>query len=241
MTQERTYRRLVKKSGLVSFRVAVKETDLLVQAAVRLEQQTFDLVLQHRSVLEAYIQRYPEFLRTLTPWTIREPAPAIIRDMAAAGKAAGVGPMAAVAGAVAGYVGTGLLSFSDQIVVENGGDIFMKIDGAATIAIFAGTSPLSLKIGLRMTPQRDPVGICTYSATVGHSLSFGRADAVTVISRDCALADAAATSVCNRVKSTKDIQQAVRFGRSIQGVDGLVVIIGDRIAMWGEFEIVPLK
>jgi ApbE superfamily uncharacterized protein (UPF0280 family) len=110
MQQRRTYRNLINKADLVSFRAAVKETDLLVQAVTGLKEPTTEFVLRHRGVIESYIQRYPEFLKTLTPWRIRGPAPLIIRDMAAAGEAAGVGPMAAVAGAIAAHVGADLLS-----------------------------------------------------------------------------------------------------------------------------------
>ncbi|MDF1591358.1 MAG: UPF0280 family protein [Desulfobacterales bacterium] len=240
MQQRLTYRNLISKKGLVSFRVAVKETDLLVQALGGLEEPTTELVLRYRGIIESYGQRYPEFLRTLTPWQIPGPAPLIIRDMAAAGEAAGVGPMAAVAGAIGAHVGADLLSYSSEVIVENGGDIFLKTKDPGTVAIYAGESPLSLKIGLKVYPDDKPLGVCTSSGTVGHSLSFGRADAVCVISRDCALADAAATSVCNQVKSGKDIQKAIDFGKRIRSVNGLVIIIGEQIGMWGDIEIVPL-
>jgi len=240
MQQRRTYRNLINKEGLVSFRVAVKETDLLVQAVDELEKLTTEFVLRYRNVIESYIQRYPEFLKTLTPWQIRGPAPLIIREMAAAGEAAGVGPMAAVAGAIGAHVGADLLSYSSEVIIENGGDVFLKIKDPGTVAIYAGPSPLSLKIGLKVYPDNKPLGVCTSSGTVGHSLSFGKADAVCVVSPDCALADAAATAVCNQVKSGKDIQIAIDFGKRIRGVNGLVVIIGDQIGMWGDIEIVPL-
>lgn len=240
MQQRRTYRNLISKMGLVSFRVAVKETDLLVQADVGLVEPATEFVLRYRNVLESYIQRYPAFLNTLIPWQVPGPAPLIIRDMAGAGKAAGVGPMAAVAGAIAAHVGADILSGSSEVIVENGGDVFLKIKGSGTVAIYAGTSPLSLKIGLKVYSNNKPLGVCTSSGTVGHSLSFGRADAVCVVSPDCALADAAATAVCNQVQSGKDIQKAIDFGKRICGVNGLVVIIGDQIGIWGDMEIVPL-
>jgi len=240
MQQRRTYRNLINKAGLISFRVAVKETDLLVQAVDGLAEPTTELVLRYRREIESYIHRYPEFRKTLTPWRIRGPAPLIIRDMAAAGEAAGVGPMAAVAGAIGAHVGMDLLSYSSEVIVENGGDVFLKIKDPGTVAIYAGPSPLSLKIGLKVYPDDKPMGVCTSSGTVGHSLSFGKADAVCVVSPDCALADAAATAVCNQVKSGKDIQKGIDFGKRICGVNGLVVIIGDKIGMWGDMEIVPL-
>jgi len=240
MNQNRTYRTLISRRGLAPFRVVVKETDLLVRAETGLEKPATELVLRHRGLIESYIQIYPEFTEALTPWRIRGPAPLIIRDMVDAGEAAGVGPMAAVAGAIAAHVGADLLSYSKEVIVENGGDVFLKITGPGTIAIYAGQSPLSLKIGIKVRPNDKPLGVCTSSGTVGHSLSFGKADAVCVTSSDCALADAAATAVCNQVRSGKDIQKAIDFGKRIRGVSGLVVIIDSRIGMWGDMEIVPL-
>jgi len=116
----------------------------------------------------------------------------------------------------------------------------MKIKGPATVGIYAGSSPLSLKIAIKVYPNDTPLGVCTSSGTVGHSLSFGKADAVCVTSGDCALADAAATAVGNQVASAKAIQRAIDFGKRISGVGGLVVIVGERIGLWGDLEIVPL-
>ena len=241
MYQNRSYRNLLHKDNLIAFRVVVNETDLFVHAIKPLEGITRELILKHRGYIEAYIKRYPEFVQTLKPWHVRGPAPVIINDMAAAGEMAGVGPMAAVAGAIAEHVGVDLLSHTDEVVVENGGDIFFKTNAPVTIGIFAGISPLSLRIGLRIDSREKPFSVCTSSGTVGHSLSLGKADAVCVLSDSCSLADAAATSIGNQVKSKAHIQPAIDFGKYIEGVSGLVVIMGDEIGMWGELEVVPLK
>ena len=241
MYKERAYRNLVDRDNLVSFRVAVKETDLFVHATKQLEDVTKELVLKHRGYLEAYIHENPEFAKTLEPYCINGPAPIIIKEMAAAGEKTGVGPMAAVAGAIAEHVGKGLLSYTDEVVVENGGDIFIKTDSPVTVGIFAGQSPFSMHIGLRVDPMGKPVSICTSSGTIGHSLSLGKADAVCVISESGSLADAAATSIGNHVASKTDIQKAIGFGKNIDGVTGLVIIMGDRIGLYGKVEMVPLK
>lgn len=240
MFQPRTYRRLVDTGRLTAFTVTVKETDLQVQAQADLAAAARELVLEHRGYLEAYIRRHPAFLSTLAPWPLTGPAPDIVRDMVAAGAAAGVGPMAAVAGAIAAQVGQGLLAHSAEVVVENGGDVFLKTAGAATVAVFAGDSPLSLMTGVRVDGGGRACGVCTSSGTVGPSLSFGKADAVCVISPSCALADAAATAIGNRVRSARDIPRAIEFGKGIRGVTGLVIVAGDQLGAWGELEIVPL-
>jgi hypothetical protein len=241
MYKKRLYRNLPVRENLVAFSVTVKETDLFVHAEKPLEEITKELILKHRGYIEAYIKMHPEFVQTLEPWRVSDPAPIIINDMVSAGEKAGVGPMATVAGAIAEHVGIDLLVHTDEVVVENGGDVFLKTDGSVTIGIFAGTSPLSMSIGLRLDPGESSLSVCTSSGTVGHSLSLGKADAVCVVSDSCPLADAAATSIGNRVKSKAHIESAIDFGKNIQGVNGIVVIMGHEIGMWGELEVVPIK
>ncbi|MCF8068434.1 MAG: UPF0280 family protein [Desulfobacterales bacterium] len=241
MTEERTYRHLITpKKNLVPFNVVVQETDLSIYAKAVLDVLAKDLILQYRGYIENYISRYPGFQKTLVPWQINTPEAQIITDMAEAGQRSGVGPMAAVAGAMAEYVGKALLKSSDEIIVENGGDLFIKTDKPLTVGIYAGASPLSMKIGIIIKSDKNPVAVCTSSGTIGHSLSLGRADAVCVISESCSLADAAATSIGNHVKTKTDIQAAVEFGTSIEGVDGILIISGDEIGLWGNVELVPI-
>lgn len=220
--------------------MSVKETDLFIRADKALDRIALDRLLCHRGYLEAYISRYPEFAATLVPWTSREPVAEIIRDMVDAGRLAGVGPMAAVAGAVAQRVGEDLLSHSREVIVENGGDIFIKIDSPVTVGVYAGKSPLSLRIGVKLSDIHKPIAVCTSSGTVGHSLSYGKADAVCVVSDRCALADAAATAIGNRVLSHRQIQEAMVFGKAIDGVSGLLIIVGEHIGAWGKLELIPL-
>ncbi len=240
MSEERTYRNWVAKSGLATFHVTVQETDLMVHAEKNLADVTRELVLKYRGYLESYMQTHPDFIKTLNPWKIKSPAPIIIKDMAAAGERAGVGPMAAVAGAIAEHVGRDLLRHSSEVIIENGGDVFIKTHNPVTIGIFAGESPLSLKIGLRIDARTKPVSVCTSSGRVGHSLSFGKADAVCVVAEQGPLADASATSICNRVKSEKDINRAIDFGKKIKGVEGIVIVFADQVGFWGELEVIPL-
>ncbi|MCP4688687.1 MAG: UPF0280 family protein [Desulfobacterales bacterium] len=241
MHQERTYRERVDGGRAAPYRVVVKETDLLVHAPGELMDFTRERILWHRGVIESYIRQFPEFATTLTPWPITGPAPLIIREMAEAGQKAGVGPMAAVAGAVAERVGMDLSPLADEVIVENGGDVFIKSDRPMTVAIYAGDSPLSLRIGLKIHPRGKPTAVCTSSGSFGHSLSLGKADAVCVVSESCALADAAATSAGNRVKTAKNLEEALDFGRRIEGVAGMLAIMGDKIAAWGEVELTRIE
>ena len=238
--EERTYRRLSARPGLTGFRVVVKETDLFVQAALDLADDTRELVLLHRGHLESYISHNPDFFTTLDPWPLTGPAAPVVRLMAEAGRAAGVGPMAAVAGAMAQLVGEGLLGRSREVIVENGGDIWAKVLGPFTVAVHAGKSPLSGKVGLKVDGQGEAVSICTSSATVGHSLSLGKADAAVVVARSAALADACATALGNRVKDAGTLAPALEFVSGIPYVLGAVAIIGDKMAAWGGIEFTPI-
>lgn len=237
---EKTYRRIAQHPSLANYRVIQEQTDLWVSTDRDLSSLARETVLECRSQLEGYIDLYPEFLRTLCPWPAGGPAPEIVRNMIRAAAHAGVGPMAAVAGAIAEMVGVRLMNHSRTVIIENGGDIFLCADTPVVAAVFAGKSPLSMRIGLRIDAAGTPCSLCTSSGTVGHSLSFGRADAVSVISRSCALADAAATAIANRVQTDADIESAIAFGQSIAEVEGVLIIVGKHIGAWGKVEIVPL-
>ena len=238
--EPRTYRTRMARPGLVGFRVAVRETDLWVLAAGDFSAEVRDLVIQERAQLEAYIGGHPDFLTTLVPWPADPFAPAVVREMIEAAAVAGVGPMAAVAGALAARVGRHLAPLSPEVIVENGGDIFLAIKHPATVALFAGTSPLSHRVGLHLDPSLSPLGVCTSSASVGHSLSFGRADAACVLAESAALADAAATAMGNRVQGPDSMAPALAWVATLPGILGAVIIVGEKLGAWGQVELVPL-
>ena len=241
MHQERTYRNLIDSSELIPYRVVVKETDLMVYSETKLVNETKELVLEQRGYVEAFINSHPEFATALVPWPYDGPAPGIIVNMLNAARNAGVGPMAAIAGAIAEQVGHGLLNRTNQVMVENGGDVFIKMSSPVTVGIFAGKSPLSLRVGLRLKTDLKPQAVCTSSGSIGHSLSFGKADAVCVVADSCANADAAATAIGNLIKSPVDIESAIKAGRNMGELIGIVVILGEKMGMWGDLEVVSLK
>jgi ApbE superfamily uncharacterized protein (UPF0280 family) len=240
LRSKRNYRSWLARDGLAPFRVAVQETDLYILAHTPLEQEAQEAVIQLRHQIEEYIRANPLFESSLASLPPDPQAPRIVKEMLAASQKAGVGPMAGVAGAMAEFVGKALLASTPEVVVENGGDIFIQINTERKIGLFAGESPLSMRVGIRVPPERTPLGICTSSATVGPSQSFGRADAVCVISPSCALADAAATALGNQVGGKGDIERALEEGRTISGVEGVVIIMGDTMGAWGEYELVKL-
>ena len=241
MYEPRFYRHWIKEDDLVSFELTVKQTDLCIRSRRNLKDKTLDSVLKHRGSLESYIERHPLFLTTLDIYQAEAEAPVIVKEMARVSQLTGVGPMAAVAGVIAEAVGRDLLAFSPEVIVENGGDIFLKISKKRLVGIYAGQSSFTKKIALEIMPGETPLGICTSSGTVGHSLSLGSADAVIALSPSAALADAAATALGNIVKAADDIPKAIEEARSIEGLCGVVIIVGDKMGVWGRVRIVPLE
>jgi len=237
MYEPRTYRHWVEGKDLISFNVTVKETDLYIRATINLKRKAHRLVLKYRHQLESYIERYPAFLTSLEPLPATEDAPHIVRQMSEAAQTVGVGPMASVAGAIAEFVGNELAPFSPEIIVENGGDIYLKSSGKRIVGIYAGNSPLSGKIRLEIGGEETPLGICTSSGTVGHSLSYGKADAVIVLSKSASLADAAATAIGNLINQSADINSGIELAKDIKGISGVVIIKDDNIGLWGKVKI----
>jgi hypothetical protein len=231
---DRTYRNRMAAPDLVAFRVQIRETDLYILAQRDLTAEATRVARRARATIEAWIESNPEFATTLEPLPCPPDAPRIIREMCAAADAAGVGPMASVAGAIAEAVARALAPKSPEVIVENGGDTYLMGNRERVAAVLAGKSPLSSRIGLVIPPGRLPLAICTSSATVGPSLSFGRADAAVVVSDSGALADAVASAVGNRVRTADDLPAAVELGLGIARVLHVVAILGDRMAAGGD-------
>jgi ApbE superfamily uncharacterized protein (UPF0280 family) len=240
--RERFYRSMVDPQDLVAATVQVKETDLHILASLDVKEDARHLVIQYRHHLESYIAGHPAFLSSLQPLPDDIAAPPIVKEMIAAARKANVGPMAAVAGAVAEFVGRDLLeSGVEEIIVENGGDIFFKRSKKCKISIFAGASPLSNKIAVLLDPIQMPIAVCTSSASVGHSLSFGKADSVTVIASSASLADALATGIGNEIHSAADVERAIKKYKEFPEITAVVIIMGEKLGAWGDIELAALS
>lgn len=238
---ERAYRRAMQPPDLVSCRVVVGETDLWLAAECDLSARAGARVRFYRRQLRAYMARDPHFVAALAPLPELPGAPPLVLRMLAAGRAAGVGPMAAVAGAIAQAVGEDLAAESAELVLENGGDLYLRSRRPRIAVIHAGASELSGRLGLALPPCPDGMGVCTSAGTVGPSLSFGRADAATIVAQDAALADAAATALGNRLRSPADLEAAVAWAAELPGVRGALAIMGSHLAAAGELELAPIE
>jgi len=237
MYASRFYRDWTKSDDLIGFQVGISETDLYIGAEHDLAAEARQSIHKYRNQLMDCIALNPEFKTTLEPYPEDPAAPRIIRAMTAAAAIAGVGPFAAVAGAIAEWVGKDLLEYSSQIIIENGGDIFLQSSKKRTVGIYAGSSPLSNRLALEIEAAETPLGICTSSGTVGHSLSFGTADAVVILSQSTAIADAVATAIGNLIQTVADIPKGLNFAKKIKAVKGVAIIKNDRLGIWGEVNI----
>jgi len=243
--RERKYRGLLEVGDLISSFVRIKDTDLHILSDRDVTLSAQDLALRYRLQVEGYIAKNPEFARSLVPVSRDNHAPPLVKEMLDAAHVAGVGPMAAVAGTIAEYVGRALIAEGClEVMVENGGDIFLSRTTDCRVAIFAGESPLSNRVGVRLKAVSMPVAVCTSSGTVGHSLSFGKADSVTVVAQSAALADAVATRLGNMVGQTgggdSTIKEVLDTGRLIDGVQGVVVICDEHIGAAGDIELIKI-
>lgn len=231
-----SYRTRHAAKDLTYFRISAEETDLHIGARCDLSREALAAALEARRQVLEEIEVRPRFRTSLEPLRPHGTEPPLVSTMLTAGQLASVGPMAAVAGAIAESVGRALLPLSREIIVENGGDIFLAGRKERHVAVYAGQNPLSGLLAVVVRPG-DGLGVCTSSGTVGHSLSLGRADAALVIAKDCALADAAATYLGNLATDAGQIDRALELVCSIPGIDGALVIAGDKLGVKGQVEL----
>lgn len=222
---------------MITERINIDETNILLKTDLR-NHQLDRFILKQRMELIGYIRSNREFLISFEPVEING-APFIIKKMARAGEIAEVGPMAAVAGTISELSMNYLINKGAKIaIIENGGDIALKTNKDVVMGLFAGTSSLSGQIGFKIKHEKTPMGICTSSGTVGHSISLGRADSVTVFADEASIADALATSIANEANGDLD-QDAV--GNCLDRADdfksnfrGAMIIVGESAGTIGK-------
>ncbi len=193
-------------------------------------------IFEARRDLQSFIASDPFFQLTFEPYRAPNDAPAIVKEMCRAATVAGVGPMAAVAGAIAQHAVRAMREKGARhAILDNGGDIALLTEEETAVGIYAGQSAF-LGLAYLVPATHGIYGICTSSGTVGPSISLGKADAATVFAADVALADACATALGNLVvdEDEETLGEAVERIGSLPGVDGCVVMIGEHMAMRGK-------
>ena len=238
--KERTYRSRFSDDERRWFCVKFLESDLWIGVdsgsyRASLEADTYAMLVELRRSMDAYLLMDPAYKAALTPYDAGLEAPEILKEMSRVSHKTGIGPMSAVAGAVAKHVAEFL--GTKEVIVENGGDIYAQACSDMDISVFAGQSPLSEKIGLHIPAADFPLGICTSSGTVGPSLSLGRADAVMIVCKDVMLADSYATAMANRIKTVNDLQPVIDRISAIPEILGAIAVKDDRMAITGQFEL----
>jgi len=222
VTIERTYRSFTHREA--AFRICCERFDAVT-----------DEIVRRRRILEEYIARQPAFANSLKPLELLDDAPEVARRMARAADLVGVGPMAAVAGAMAQCAAeAGLKAGADEAIVENGGDIYLATDEPIVIGFHTGTGELAGRLAFSVEADQTPIAICSSSGTMGHSTSFGRCDLATVVAKDAALADAAATQAANLVTEAEQIDAALEKIAAIEGIDGVMIVKNDRVGLAGQ-------
>ncbi|MFW9873178.1 MAG: UPF0280 family protein [Candidatus Thorarchaeota archaeon] len=224
-----------------------KESDITIisesNSAILKARKTFYL---HRRILETYVSKNNQFLTSLSPIKVNTEV-RIIQLMAEAAYICNVGPMAAVAGALADLMLDSMKAREEKensdfveakiALVENGGEIAIDSVKPMNIALYAGNNELNLNIGFLIEKKDCPIGIGTSSATIGHAISFGQADVVTIFATNATLADAAATRVANSVKG-EDVEKSIKRGldvaEDIDGIIGTFISRGDKIGQAGK-------
>lgn len=209
------------------------------EANFRISSSHVERIIQEtkhqRALLEAYIERQQKFATALSPVELLPEAPAIARRMHEASLKTGVGPMAAVAGAMAQMgAEAALAAGAEEAIVENGGDIYLISPEKMIVGLYAGTKGLSGKLAFHIQPAEMPAAVCSSSSPMGHSLSFGDCDLATVVARDAALADAAATLACNLVQRAEDIPGVLDRVNAIQGIRGVLIVKAQKVGLAGE-------
>lgn len=239
----------MKAKTIFEERITIGETELKVSSDLKLPELP-NYIIKLRSELKGYIRKNPDFLTSFEPVRVKsdkslnfdhsnsDEVPLIINLMSRAGRRADVGPMAAVAGTISQLsMGFMVENGSKFVIIDNGGDISLEINRDVVVGLYAGESSLSGELGFKIKPKQTPMGICTSSGTVGHSISFGRADSVTVFANESSIADALATSIANEARGIKDedavqrsLEHAEEFKKSMRGV---MVVVGESAGTLG--------
>jgi uncharacterized protein len=242
--EQRKYRKLMDNKRFRSFVVKHLETNLWI--GISPESFTPELpsfckknIIHHRKELDDFIRTDEMFRTSLVPLPFNNQAPEIAKEMYISGQNSDIGPMASVAGAFADTLGHEILKLYSpkELIIENGGDIFVYAENDLKVAIFAGHSPLSEKIGILVPKEITPVGICTSSATVGPSLSFGVSDATMIVCKKAASADGYATRFGNMIHSENDIQQVLEKIRQVPDIISAIIVCKEKFGITGKLKL----
>ena len=211
----------------------IGETAVTIISERRYIKIAKDAIFEARSQIISKIAHDPFFRTTYYPYGSSPNDGCVVKRMCDASKAANVGPMAAVAGAVAEYAVKKMKDAgSKYAIVDNGGDIALMTDRDVCVGMYADVN--GERLSLRMPATGRIVGVCSSSASVGPSVSLGRTEISTVISNNVTLADACATMLGNLVRGRSNMEKALEEVCSVNGVTGCLAYCDGMLAMCGD-------
>lgn len=222
------------KQNLIKMHLRMGESKLNIWARKDIKKQAGEILKYLRQVLIDHIKKDPGFEITFSGYEVPPEVHPMLREMASFGRIFNIGPMAAVAGAIAEYLGKELLKFSQEVIVENGGDIFLSLRKPMPIKLFSGQKSVFNQLALTVLPRQMPLGIGTSSGKMGRSTSLGKADAVTIVARSAILADAAATFFGNQIHGQEDVGSAFALLKKFPELLGMIVVVGASLFVAGD-------
>ncbi|MBW6487102.1 MAG: UPF0280 family protein [Syntrophobacterales bacterium] len=218
----RIYKTFIHKEAVL--RICCKQFEAVTREIVR-----------QRAILEEYLRRHPLFQHSLAPVAARADAPEVAKRMAHAANRVGVGPMAAVAGAMAQLaVEAALQAGAAEVIVDNGGDIYLQTVEPVLIGLYPGEAGKIGQLAFSLRAADTPLSICSSSGKMGHSLSLGECDLATIVAKDASLADAAATLAANLVKDVGDVENTLNHMVAIDGISGVLIVKNGHVGLAGK-------
>jgi len=236
MYEERFYRKNI--SSKFKLEISHRESDLLISTDKEVSSEIAqEILLGYYSQIEEYIKRNPDFKNSLSPVAFDDSVPPIVKRMVESSQITKIGPFASVAGAIALYVGEAILEFCEEVVVENGGDIFLKINAPKLLGVYLGDGFSPKHLTLKLKNKDHAFGIASSSSVIGPSLNFGKANLLTVVCQDAILADGFATALSNKIKNSQDAEALIQEVKKLNLVEGILIAIDSKIYLWGDLEI----
>lgn len=236
-TDRNIYRKNISVKGKYSYRLKYKYTDLFITSDREISREIKEPVVSFYNEMEKVFSGNKAFGKSLTPVSIIDSHPHIVKEMCRAGEIFRVGPMAAVAGAVCDKIADSISEKCSFLMIENGGDVYIKSDIPVSAGLFSNNKYFRDRLNISINADSTPCGLCSSSGIMGHSLSLGKSDLVTVMSGSTVMADAAATAIANSIRGKADADRALEHYRNYKEIKGLVIIKDDRLAIWGALQL----
>jgi hypothetical protein len=239
-TDKSVYRSDIKFNEKYNWRIIYKYSDMFIGCDKDISLKLEKLVKEVYDVLESFIREEKSFKSSLSPIRIGEQFPPLIKKMCRKAAIFNVGPMAAVAGAVCDYIAVGLDRYCRRLIIENGGDVFIKSNKDIDVGVFLKNENFKSKIYLKIKANQTPCGICSSSGSFGHSLSMGKSGLVVVLSKSTIGADAAATAIANKIIKPSDIEGTIEYYKKIKDVKGMLIVKDKALGIWGDIELINI-